>query len=139
MEQKRQDERCFYRISIKALILNETRDKFLLFQEDNGKWEFPGGGLDFGESPSDCLTRELLEEGGLVVTAVSPKPAYLLTAKSDTRNCWVAAIFYETKIKDLNFTKSDECQNIKFVSKEELLDLDLFSGTAEFSKIFIPG
>lgn len=24
---------CFYRISIKALILNETRDKFLLVQE----------------------------------------------------------------------------------------------------------
>lgn len=37
---------CFYRISIKALILNEARDKFLICQEDNGKWELPGGGLE---------------------------------------------------------------------------------------------
>lgn len=33
---------CFYRISIKALILDEF-GKFLLCREDNGKWDFPGG------------------------------------------------------------------------------------------------
>jgi len=32
---------CFYRISIKALILDEN-GRFLLCREDNGKWDFPG-------------------------------------------------------------------------------------------------
>lgn len=52
---------CFYRVSIKALIL-DTDGRFLLIKEDNGFWEFPGGGLDFGEEPADGLRREIHEE-----------------------------------------------------------------------------
>ena len=37
---------CFYRIAVKALILNEE-GKFLLTKEDTGLWNIPGGGLDF--------------------------------------------------------------------------------------------
>lgn len=55
---------CFYRISVKALILDSEK-RFLLVREDNGFWELPGGGLDHGEEPHACLKRELFEEMGL--------------------------------------------------------------------------
>lgn len=35
--------------------------------EADGKWEFPGGKVDFGEAPDAALRREILEETGCEV------------------------------------------------------------------------
>ena len=44
----------------KILIARRAQDQKLA-----GKWEFPGGKVEDGESPEECLKRELEEEFGI--------------------------------------------------------------------------
>lgn len=128
--------KCFYRISIKALILDPTRTKFLITQEDNGKWELPGGGLEWGENPHESLSREIREEMGLTVTSISPSPSYFITCKRVTNDTYIANIIYEVTVANLDFTPSEECVALKFVSPEDVKDMDVFPNVTRLAEVF---
>ncbi len=127
---------CFYRISVKALILNESGNKFLICQKENGVWELPGGGLDWGTTPQEDLPREIREEMGLETTWVASNPSYFATCQNHDKTIWVANILYETKLENFNFTPSDECVNIKFVNKENLQALEVFPTVVALADMF---
>ena len=128
---------CFYRVSVKALILDDQK-RFLLMKEHDGVWDLPGGGLDFGEDPRECLTREIKEEAGLEVISISEQPKYFLTALHRDRQWWLANAIYETKIKDFNFQPSPECTELKFFTKDEAAKENLLLNVVEFIKIYNP-
>lgn len=127
--------KTFYRVSIKGLILDETRKKFAVILEDNGWWELPGGGLDWPEKPEECLRRELQEEMGLTLTEINPHPSYFLAGENMSGNRSVN-IVYEVKVQDLNFTPSPEAMEMKFVSPEEVESLHAWRNVKELAMLF---
>jgi 8-oxo-dGTP pyrophosphatase MutT (NUDIX family) len=126
---------CYYRVSIKALILDETRKKFLLVQEPDGRWELPGGGLDHGENIHEALKREIKEEMGLAVTSIGETPTYFFPAKNKSGSPIINAL-YETTLESLDFTPTKECVAIRFFSAEEAMQVELLPNVPVFVELF---
>ncbi len=52
---------------LNAYLVVRRKGKRLLLKRHNGIWEFPGGGVEFGEHPKEAAIRETKEETGLRV------------------------------------------------------------------------
>jgi len=131
------NEPCFYRVSVKALVLDES-GRFLLAKEGDGRWELLGGGLDHGEDPVAALKREIQEEAGLEAVSISSQPAYFITVQRDGHDTFVANVLYRVVLKDLTFTPSDECQELRYFSIEEARREQLFPNVEKFLAVYKP-
>lgn len=118
------NEPSFYRVSVKALVKDE-HGRILLTRESDGKWDMLGGGLDHGEEPHEGLAREIFEEAGLKISHISDAPIHFLTVFNPTRNVYLANVIYEAKLQNFDFVRSEECEELRFVSKEEASALTL--------------
>jgi 8-oxo-dGTP diphosphatase len=128
----------FYCTSMKALILNESKDKFLVCKKETGVWTLPGGKLDYGESPQEGLRREIMEEMNIETVHIADNPSYFITGQTLRTKTWVTNVIYETTIEHLDFTPSDECTEIRFINKDSATDLFLFSIVATLLEQFKP-
>lgn len=68
---------------VAAALVNE-RNEILLAQRPEGKrlagkWEFPGGKVEEGETPEAALVRELHEELGVVIQPSDLEPFWFLS------------------------------------------------------------
>ncbi len=133
----------WYRVSVKATSFDD-QGRFLLTKEDNGYWEFLGGGLEHGEDPQEAMARELHEEAGLEATWISEAPVYFITAaRLDLQTMqpgegYVANVIYQVKLKNLDFTPSDECVELRYFTVQEALKEDLFPNVKAFLKVYNP-
>ena len=64
--------------------------KYLLAQRPlekhyGGLWEFPGGKVETGESPSEAIFREIKEELNIEVISIKELPAYEYIASTDKK------------------------------------------------------
>lgn len=90
------------RVAAYGLILNDR--KILLCRisgelpEWQGQWTLPGGGLNFGEDPEAAMIREVGEETGLSVSAVSIAGIDSLHDDSRAQEFHGIRIIYRTRL-----------------------------------------
>lgn len=71
-----------------AIILDE-QNRILLSQRHqpdssyHGLWQFPGGGIEFGEHPREAVIREVQEEIGLTIELLTEHPVVLHHVPTD--------------------------------------------------------
>jgi 8-oxo-dGTP diphosphatase len=73
-----------HRIDVVAVALIDGDDRILVAQRPPGKplaglWEFPGGKIESGETPTAALVRELAEELGIGVAEADLHPLTFVT------------------------------------------------------------
>lgn len=85
-----------------------------------GKWEFPGGKLEKGETPEQCLKRELLEEFGIVTEIGEHVSSVVHSYTSE----WIIKLMaYRTTVISGIFNLNDH-EEIKWVRPADLATYD---------------
>lgn len=119
---------CYLERGDEYLMLHRTKKQN---DENHDKWIGVGGKFEAGESPEDCMHREIFEETGLTVTDYRYRG--IVTFVSD---------IYETEYMHL-FTVTDwtgearECDEgeLAWIKKQKLFDLTLWQGDRIFLKL----
>jgi len=118
------------RVTAKAVIKKD--DQILLVKEPDNRWEFPGGKVEFGETPEETLKRELQEELGLTQDL---KIGPILNAWSWVFKFEVHLQFfmlaYSCQTSQTDFTLSQEHTQYGWFTKEDALKLNLTEGTRQ--------
>lgn len=111
----------FYRVSVRAMIFNEQREIMLVREEAGNDFNLPGGGLDHGETPHDCLVRELREE----INLSSPFTENLLSVQTrwlESKKAWLMEIVYTIQYEELIFDVDAGIDEMRWVNPQTIDD-----------------
>ena len=96
-----------------------------------GKWNGLGGKLNVGETPEECVIREVQEESGLIIR--NPRLHGILTFPGFANDeDWYAFLFTATEFEGELIESYEGI--LRWIPDGELLDLNLWEG----DRIFIP-
>ena len=121
---------CYIEKENKYLMLHRTSKKK---DGNKDKWIGVGGHFEKGESPEDCLLREVKEETGLELTSYQFRGivTFISDEWPDEYMCLYTADRYTG-----NIGNCDEGELV-WVEKEKIMDLNIWEGDKIFLKLLM--
>lgn len=96
-----------------------------------GKWNGLGGKIEAGETPEECIKREVEEEAGLIIR--NPRLHGLLVFTNFKGNDWYVFVFTTAEFSGGLLESSPEGQ-LEWIDDDKLTELNLW----ESDHIFLP-
>ena len=120
------------RFAQKIILLNDKNEVLVTYFGDTvmperfvGTADFPGGGLEEGESPEEGLRREVTEELGGDIEFVIEQPLFVtdwIMEKSEDRAQCIC-LFYLARLTSGELILSEEHGEMEWVAADALADL----------------
>jgi len=119
---------CYVIDKSKTLMLHRIKKKEDIHE---GKWNGLGGKFEPGESPEECVIREVKEESGLLIKNPTLH-GFITFPMFDGKKDWYVFMFTANKFTG-NLIDSKEGM-LEWIPNNKLLELNLWEG----DRIFIP-
>lgn len=107
-----------FRISMKALVVNDDGDILVVKESGRDWWDMPGGGMEHGETVKDALARELHEEvllnGDFTYDVVGIDDPGLLRRI----DAWQIRMVFLVRPSDARFKPGDDGDEVEFKNPE---------------------
>ena len=119
-------------VAIAALIKNAEKTKVLVLKRQKnekffaGKWHFPGGKVERGESFLEALKREVKEEAGLEIYDEIRHIRDFHFIRKDGNH--VVGITFEVTAKPGRIILNQDNDEYRWISPEEIHNLDYIHG-----------
>lgn len=113
-------------------------DGILLVQERrDGRWTLPGGWVDVGESPSEAVTREVLEESGYRTRAVKLLALYDRDRQGHPPHPWHSwkALFLCEPLDEKQEPLGHETSAARFFTRDQLSELSMYPVTPRYVQL----
>ena len=110
------------RLGAFAVVLDRGGRLLLVRQVRSARWTLPGGGVHFGESPLEAVTREVLEETGfrVVVTGLLGTHDNVYTPDDGVRRHGVRLLYLAELERRSAWAPDDEIAEVAWFRLDEL-------------------
>jgi mutator protein MutT len=120
----------FIGVGVGAIIVNNEGKLFLAkrgaeVRNESGKWEFPGGGVEFGDTLEATLKREIMEEYGveIIVGELLDVCDHIIP---DEHQHWVSPSYICSVAQgEPKICEPHKCEEIGWFSPAEIQKMDL--------------